>query len=116
MACNTIFNRKTIFASLLAIGVAGSAHAQGVGNVVGGGGASMSGGGGDRTITYSTAGAGGGARYEQLGRSVTFAGNSGGNPSWTYGPAPASDPGREAWLTGGGDDAQVVYATPYQRR
>ncbi len=90
MACNTILNRKVILASLLAIGVAGSGQAQGVGNVVGGGGASISGGGEDITLTYSSGGAGGGARYEQLGRSVTFASNSGGMPmcvtsgSWTF--------------------------------
>jgi hypothetical protein len=116
MACNTILNRKVILASLLAIGVAGSGQAQGVGNVVGGGGASISGGGEDITLTYSSGGAGGGARYEQLGRSVTFAGNSSGNPSWTYGPAPASSPGLEAWMIGGGDDRQVTYISPYQRR
>lgn len=116
MACNTILTRKTIFASLLAIGVAGSAQAQGIGNIVGGGDASISGGDGDRTITYSATGAGGGARYEQLGRGVTFAGNSGGSPYWTYGPAPVSAPGSEAWLLGGGNDTQVVYVSPYQRR
>src|SRR5690242_15956487 len=37
MACNTAFARKTVLVSLLAIGVAGSAQAQGVGNIVGGG-------------------------------------------------------------------------------
>jgi len=116
MACNTLFTSKTICASLLAIGVTGSALAQGVGNVVGGGGASIRGGGEDITITYSTGGAGGGTRYEQLGRTVTFAGNSGGNPSWTYGPPRASNPGLEAWLIGGGDDSQVVYVSPRQRR
>ena len=116
MACNTILTKKTIFGSLLAIGIAGSAQAQGTGNVVGGGGASISGGGEDITLTYSSSGAGGGARYEQLGRTVTFAGNSGGNPSWTYGPAPASTPGSEAWLLGGGEDIQVVYVSPHQRR
>ncbi|MCB4825314.1 hypothetical protein [Roseicella aerolata] len=112
MARNTILGRKAIFTSLLAIGVAGSAQAQ----VLGGGNASISGGGDDRTITYSSEGAGGGARHEQLGRSVTFASNSGGSPSWTYGPAPASPPGREAWLLGGGEDIQVTYVSPHQRR
>jgi hypothetical protein len=24
--------------------------------------------------------------------------------------------GREAWLTGGGDNAEVAYTSPYQRR
>jgi hypothetical protein len=82
------------------------------GNVIGGGGASLAGGGDDRTITYSATGAGGGARYEQTGRVATFASNSGGSPSWTYGPAPQSAPGREAWLLGGGEDTQVVYLNP----
>jgi len=111
MAYNTIFTRKTILAALLAIGVAGSAQAQ----VVGGGGATFTGGGDDSIITYNAGGAGDGTRYEQLGRTVTF-GNSDGSPSWTYGPAPASAPGREAWMIGGGDDRQVVYVSPYQRR
>jgi len=31
-------------------------------------------------------------------------------------PTEPARAGREAWLTGGGDDAQVVYAVPYQRR
>jgi hypothetical protein len=115
MACNTILTRKAIFASLFAIGIAGSAQAQGVGNVVGGGGASMSGGGDDRTHTYSIGGAGGGARYEQLGRIVTF-GSSDSKPSWTYAAPAASAPGSEAWMTGGGEDRQVVYVSPYQRR
>jgi hypothetical protein len=81
------------------------------GNVIGGGGASLSGGGDDGTITYSGGGAGGGARYEQAGRSVTFAGNNGDNPVWTYGPAPASDPGRIAWVVGGSEDLQVIYVS-----
>src|SRR5687767_5467128 len=114
MARNTILTRKIIFASLLATGVAVSAQAQGIGNIIGGGGASISGGGEDITLTYSGGGAGDGARYEQLGRGVTFAGNSGGSPSWTYGPAPVSAPGSEAWLLGGGDDTQVAYISPYQ--
>jgi len=115
MACNTILSRKIIFASLFAIGIADSAQAQGVGNVVGGGGASVSGGGEDITLTYSRGGAGAGGRYEQLGRIVTF-GNSDGKPSWTYGAPAASAPGSEAWMIGGGDDRQVVYVSPYQRR
>jgi hypothetical protein len=103
--------RSTAVASLAilaALATAPQAARAEAGNVVGGGVATISGGGDDMRITYSTGGAGGGARYEQLGRSVTFAGNSGGNPSWTYGPAPASEPGRAVRLIGGGDDAQVV--------
>jgi hypothetical protein len=116
MASNTVFVRKTVLASLLAISVAGSAYAQGVGNIVGGGSATLTGGGDDRTISYSTGGAGGGGRYEQFGRIATFGGNSGGSPYWTYGAPAASAPGSEAWMIGGGDDRQVVYVSPYQRR
>jgi hypothetical protein len=85
-----------------------------VGDVLGGGGASISGGGGDdRTITYSRSGAGGGASYAQPGRIATFAGNSGGSPSWTYAAVPGPrGVGREAQLVGGGEDAQVVYIDP----
>src|SRR3954471_8741707 len=84
-----------------------------VGDVVGGGGAALSGGGDDRTITYSRSGAGGGAIYAQPGRSVTFAGNSGGDPRCSYAAMPgARGVGREAQLVGGGEDAQVVYIDP----
>jgi hypothetical protein len=83
-----------------------------VGNVVGGGGASLSGGGDDRIITQVTAGAGGGRSFEQPGRVTTFAGNSGDSPYWTYAAPVAGAPGREAWLVGGSDDAQVVYLNP----
>ena len=113
MACNTIFSRKTIFASLLAIGVAGGVQAQGVGNIVGGGSATRTGGGDDTQITYSLGGAGaGGGSVVQSGRLATFAGSDGDSSLWTYGAAPDGSPGREAGLTGGGDDTQVVYVSP----
>jgi hypothetical protein len=83
-----------------------------VGNVVGGGGASLSGGGDDRIITYASAGAGGGGSFEQPGRIATFAGNSGDSPYWVYAAPVTRAPGREAWLVGGGDDAQVAYLDP----
>ena len=111
MACNTIFTRKTIFAALFAIGVAGSAQADG--NIVGGGGATITGGGDNTQITYSLGGAGGGGPVVQSGRSVTFAGSDGdGGSRWNYGTSPDGNPGREAWMTGGGDDTQVVYVSP----
>ena len=65
MATNILFSQKALFASLLAIGIAGGAQAQGpstlditghapgqqVGNIVGGGtGASLQGGGDDLVI------------------------------------------------------------------
>ncbi|MCB4821643.1 hypothetical protein [Roseicella aerolata] len=88
------------------------AYAVPAGNVIGGGGASLSGGGDDRTITYSGGGAGGGARYEQIGRLATFAGNDEG-PYLQYGGTPAATGGgRNAWLTGGGEDSSVSYVDP----
>ena len=104
MACNTILIRRTIFASLLAIGAAGSVQAQGAGNVVGGGSATITGGGGGGPVVQS-------------GRLVTFAGGDGdGGARWNYGAPPGGNPGREAWMVGGGEDTQVVYASPRQRR
>jgi len=121
-------HRSTAFASLALLGVLAttSVRAQApvdlaavptqAGNVVGGGGASMSGGAGDRTITYSTSGAGGGARYEQPGRIGIFGGNNGGSPYWIYATPAPSGVGREARLLNGGDDAQVVYTAPMDHR
>ena len=112
MACNNIFTRKTIFAALFAIGAAGSAQADG--NIVGGGSATITGGGDNTQITYSMGGAGGGGGSPvQSGRLVTFAGSDGdGGSRWNYGASPDGNPGREAWMTGGGDDTQVVYVSP----
>ena len=87
-----------------------------VGDVVGGGGASLSGGGDDRIITRDSAGAGGGSSFEQPGRIATFAGNSGDSPYWVYAAPVTRAPGREAWLAGGGDDAQVTYLNPAATR
>ena len=125
MAANTIFTTKTIFASLLAVGIAGAAQAQApstfdiagqapgqqVGNIEGGGSATLSGGGDNMTITYSTGGAGAGSGVlTQSGRLARFAGGHGeGGVQVEYlTPAPA-DTGREAWLLGGGDNTEVVY-------
>ena len=116
MACNTILTSKTVVASLLAIGVAGSVQAQSVGNIVGGGSATLTGGGDDQQITYSLGGAGGGTTLEQAGRLATFAGSDGDGPLWKYGAPPNSNPGREAWMIGGGDNTEVVYVSPRQRR
>ena len=82
-------------------------------NVVGGGGATISGGGDNLTITYNTGGAGGGsALTAQPGRLARFAGSQGDGQIVEYAaPAPASS-GREAWLVGGGDNAEVVYIQP----
>ena len=101
--------KRTAFASLFALALAaGAAHAE-TGNVVGGGGATLSGGGGDMAIIY---GAGGGSGVlTQSGRLAGFAGGHGeGGLQVEYlTPAVSADPGREAWLLGGGDNAEVVY-------
>ena len=113
----------TAFASLFALALAaGAAQAQAPrdgtaaaldGNVVGGGVATLSGGGDDATITYSAGGAGGGmAFHTQAGRVARFAGTDGDGPVVRYSAPADTNPGREAWLLGGGDDAQVVYIRP----
>ncbi len=105
---------RTVFASLFALALAaGAAQAQVPldGNVVGGGGATIAGGGDDMTITYSLGGAGDGrsALLSQPGRLARFSGGHGDGLIVEYlTPAPAGA-GREAWLLGGGDNAEVVY-------
>ena len=85
------------------------------GNVVGGGGASLVGGGDDMAITYSGGGAGGGAGLAQIGRTARFAGTNGDGLQVEYqGPAPTGR-GRQAWLLGGGDNAEVIYGSPAGR-
>ncbi len=119
---------STAFASLFALALAvavalaaGAAQAQAQaprdgsaaaldGNVVGGGIATLSGGGDDATVTYSAGGAGGGMTFHaQPGRAARFAGTQGDGPQVEYGPPADTNPGREAWLLGGGDNAEVVY-------
>ena len=105
---------STAFASLAALALAaGAAHAE-AGNIVGGGGATVSGGGDNMIITYSTGGAGaGGGVLTQPGRPARFAGSHGDGSLVEYlTPAVSADPGREAWLVGGGDNAEVVYVRP----
>ena len=112
---------STAFASLAAL-AAGAAQAQAPrdgtaaaldGIVVGGGIATLSGGGDDATIIYSSGGAGGGmAFHSQAGRAARFAGTDGDGPVVQYGPPADTNPGREAWLLGGGDNAEVVYIRP----
>jgi hypothetical protein len=100
--------KRTALAPLFALALAaGAAQAD---SVVGGGAATITGGGDDRTITYSSGGAGGGMTFHaQAGRLARFAGSQGDGQLVEYlAPAPAN-PGREAWLVGGGDDAEVVY-------
>ena len=85
--------KRTAFASLFALALAaGAAHAE-AGNIVGGGGA----GGGSGVLTQS-------------GRLAGFAGDHGDGQLVEYlAPAAPAGPGREAWMVGGGDNAEVVY-------
>ena len=102
--------KRTAFASLFTLALAaGAAHAE-AGNIVGGGGATISGGGDNMAIIYSAGGAGGGSGVlTQSGRLAGFAGSHGDGSLVEYlTPAPA-EAGREAWLIGGGDNAQVVH-------
>ena len=101
---------RTALASLFALALAaGAAQAD---SVVGGGSATMSGGGDDRTITYSSGGAGAGMTFHfQPGRLARVTSTPTGTGVEYLEPVPAA-PGREAWLLGGGGDAQVVYGRP----
>src|SRR4051812_4153789 len=126
MATNIFFTTKTLFASLLAIGIAASAQAQApstrnitgyapgqpVGNIVGGGtGASLHGGGNDLVIQYNLLGAGGGgAGWGQTGQFARFANTDGDGPQVEYFTPRVAGVGREAWMTGGGDDRETVYS------
>ncbi len=100
---------STAFAFFAALALAaGAAHSE-AGNVVGGG-ATIYGGGDDMAIIYSTGGAGGGGVLTQAGRLARFAAGHGDGSLVEYlTPAVPADPGREAWMLGGGDNAEVVY-------
>ena len=99
---------RTALASLFALALAGTAQAY---QPIGGGSATISGGGDDMVITYSAGGAGGGmATHSQSGRLAGFAGSHGDGQVVEYlTPTVPADPGREAWMLGGGDNAEVVY-------
>jgi hypothetical protein len=116
--------RKVLFASLIALGAAtGAAQAQApdpsgrvptTGNIVGGGAATIAGGGDNMQITYAAGGAGGGlvplAQPPRLARARNSTG--GGSMGVDYLEPETARPGREAWLVGGGNDAEVVYRNP----
>ena len=115
--------RNTLFASLILLGGgAGAAQAQApaaagrvpsAANFVGGGGATIAGGGDDMTITYATGGAGGGlAPLAQPPRLARARNGTNGSMSVEYLEPETARPGREAWLVGGGSDAEVVYRRP----
>jgi hypothetical protein len=119
--------RNALFASVIALGAAGAAgaaHAQApdvstghvpaaAGNVVGGGVASIAGGGEDRVITYADVGAGAGQTVLAQPPRLARARNINGSLSVEYLQPETARPGREAWLVGGGDEAQVVYRNPH---
>ena len=112
--------RSTALASLAILAAAAAAPLAAraeAGNVVGGGGATIMGGGDNMVITYSTGGAGGGGGLpSQSGRLARFAGSHGDGSLVEYTtPAPPADAGREAWLIGGGDNAEVTYVPPTRR-
>ena len=134
MATSIAFTTRTLLASLLALGIAGGARAQApstldapghspghdAGGVVGGGrAATTSGSGDDRVIRYAlpAAGVGDGAGWSLAGPSARFAGSHGdGQPQVEYAaPTAPAALGRRAWVTGGGDDAQVAYTPPDRR-
>ena len=100
--------KRTALASLFALALAADA-AQAEAPVVGGS-ATIMGGGDNLTITYSPGGAGGGMTFHsQSGRLARFAGTDGDGPVVQYAAPADTNPGREAWLLGGGDNAEVVY-------
>ena len=104
---STAFASVALLAALAASPLA-TARAE-AGNVVGGGSATITGGGDDMQIAYSAGGAGGGmAFHSQPGRPARFSGNSDGGQVEYLAPAD-TNPGREAWMVGGGDNAEVVY-------
>jgi hypothetical protein len=119
--------KRTALVALLATGLAaGAAHAQApstldiaghppgpaAGGVVGGGGATLVGGGDDMTIVYARGGAGGGGALLAQAPRLARMRNGFGSPGVEYLEPETAPPGREAWLTGGGGDAQVTYGRP----
>ena len=116
--------RNTLFASVIALGAAaGATQAQAPdttglavpaagGGVVGGNGATIVGGGDNTTILYSGTGAGPGGALRAQPPRLAQARNGYGGVSVDYLEPETAPAGREAWLVGGGDNAQVVYADP----
>ena len=107
--------KRIALAALLATGLAaGAAQAQAPfasgGNVVGGGlSAMLVGGGDDAQVAYGQFGAGGGGMLlSRAGGLSRFAGSHGDGPQIDYAIPTTVEAGREAWLVGGGEDAQVV--------
>jgi hypothetical protein len=116
--------RNAFFASIIALSAAGGGAAQAqapdttgrvpaAGNIVGGGAATIAGGGDNTEITYAIGGAGGGqAVLAQPPRLARAQNQTAGGIAVEYLEPETARPGREAWLVGGGEDAQVVYSRP----
>ncbi len=114
--------RTAASASLFALALAaGAAQAQAPrdgsaaaldGNVVGGGSATIVGGGDNTTILYSGTGAGPGGTIQAQAPRLARARNGYARISVEYLEPETAPAGREAWLLGGGDNAEVVYSRP----
>ncbi len=110
--------------ALAALLITGTAHAQAPtlgeiamapgGGIVGGGRfATIEGSGDDLVIRYSQPGAGSGSSdLAQVGRSTRFAGSDGAGPLFEATMTAPAGAGREAWLSGSGDEARVTYVRP----
>ena len=111
--------RNAFFASVIALGAAGAAQAQApdttgllvpaMGNAVGGAAATIIGGGDNTTILYSAGGASRGGALQAQAPRLARARNGYGGVSVEYLEPETAPAGRDAWLVGGGDNAQVVY-------
>jgi hypothetical protein len=92
----------------------GEAQAAPRGNVVGGGPVgTVIGSGDDLEVRYSRPGAGLAAGgFAPNARRAKFAGTSGDGPEFDGDAPMAFDQGREAWMTGSGDEARITYVKP----
>ena len=113
--------RIILFASIVALSTGAQAQAPDTngsapfgGAIVGGGIATIVGGGDSMVITYATGGAGGGGGVPAQPPRLARARNSLGDGSMEvdYLAPETVRLGREAWLVGGGDHAEVVYRNP----
>jgi hypothetical protein len=111
--------KRTALVALLATGLAaGAAHAQApstldiAGHPPGPAAGGVVGGGADTTIVYARGGAGGGGALLAQAPRLARMRNGFGSPGVEYLEPETAPPGREAWLTGGGGDAQVTYGQP----
>lgn len=115
--------RAIVFASVIALGAAaGPVRAQApdttgrllpaTGGTVGGNAAIIVGGGDNLTILYSGTGAGAGGALQAQAPRLARARNGFGGVGVEYLEPETAAAGREAWVVGGGDNAQVVYSDP----